>query len=110
MSNDHTPAQPAAPANPPGGALEIPHDQSLITYPNDFPIKVMGLHHEEFIATVVTIVQAHAPDFTPDDIVHRPSSGGKYLGLTVTVKVHNREQLDNIYRSLTGHPLVKYVL
>jgi uncharacterized protein len=99
MTNDHTPANP-----------EIPPEQSLITYPSDFPIKVMGVHHEEFISAVVSIVQTHAPDFTPDHIAHRPSSGGKYLGLTVTVTVHNREQLDNIYRGLTSHPLIKYVL
>jgi putative lipoic acid-binding regulatory protein len=96
---DHTPVNP-----------EIPPEQSLITYPSDFPIKVMGVHHEEFVSAVVTIVRTHAPDFSPEAISHRPSSGGKYLGLTVTVTVHSREQLDNIYRGLTSHPLIKYVL
>ncbi len=99
MSNDPTPTPP-----------EIPPEQSLITYPSDFPIKVMGIHHEEFISAVVSIVQTHAPAFTPDQITHRPSSGGKYLGLTLTVTATSREQLDELYRTLSTHPMVKVVL
>jgi uncharacterized protein len=91
-------------------APTIPHDQSFIEYPCAFPIKVMGVHHETFIEAVVAIVNEHAPDFDAASIEHRPSSTGKYLGLTVTVNATSREQLDNIYRRLTGHPLVKYVL
>jgi len=97
--SDHTPA------NPP-----VPPQESLLTFPADFPIKVMGVHHADFVTAVVAIVQTHAPAFEAATLVHRPSSGGKYLGLTVTVTVHSREQLDNIYRGLTSHPLIKYVL
>ncbi|MDO9236736.1 MAG: DUF493 family protein [Aquabacterium sp.] len=98
-TSDHTPVNST-----------IPPEQSLIEYPCDFPIKVMGLHHETFIDAVVAIVVVHAPEFDATLIVQRPSSTGKYLGLTVTVTVTSREQLDNIYRGLTSHPLVKYVL
>ena len=95
----------ATPANPP-----VPPEESLLKFPADFPIKVMGVHHADFVTAVVAIVQTHAPAFDPTTLVHLPSSGGKYLGLTVTVTVHSREQLDNIYRGLTSHPLIKYVL
>ena len=40
----------------------------------------------------------------------RPSKGGNYLGVTITVTATSREQLDNLYRALTGHPMVKIVL
>jgi putative lipoic acid-binding regulatory protein len=40
----------------------------------------------------------------------RPSAKGTYLGLTVTVRATSREQLDNLYRALTSHPMVKMVL
>ena len=40
----------------------------------------------------------------------RPSSGGKYLGVTITITATSREQLDDLYRALTSHPLVKVVL
>jgi len=93
------------PANP-----LVPPEESLIQYPSPFPIKVMGLHHETFIEAVVALVVEHDPTFEAHTIERRPSSSGKYLGLTVTVTATSREQLDNIYRALTGHPLVKYVL
>lgn len=95
--------------NEPVNPIIRPED-SLIEYPCAFPIKVMGVHVETFIDTVVAIVVEHDPDFDRNTLEHRPSSSGKYLGLTVTVTATSREQLDNIYRKLTGHPLVKYVL
>jgi putative lipoic acid-binding regulatory protein len=93
------------PVNPP-----IPPEESLIEYPSAFPIKVMGVHQEAFVEAVVAIVVSHDPRFDASTIERRPSSSGNYLGLTVTVTATSRTQLDNIYRSLTGHPLVKYVL
>ncbi len=94
------------PVNPP-----IPPEESLIQYPTEFPIKVMGLHSEDFVEAIVTIARTHAPDFEPDTgLARRPSSSGTYLSLTITVTATSREQLDNLYRALTGHPLVKYVL
>jgi putative lipoic acid-binding regulatory protein len=63
------------------------------------------------VAAVIEIVVTHDPVFDADQhIEKRTSSTGKYLGLTVTVTAVNRDQLDNIYRALTGHHLVKYVL
>lgn len=96
---DHTPANPY-----------IPPEQSLIEYPCAFPIKVMGAHHEAFVDAVVAIVVEHDPGFDAATIQRRPSSSGNYLGLTITVTATSRNQLDNIYRSLTSHPMVKYVL
>lgn len=88
----------------------IPPEESLITYPCPFPIKVMGVHQEAFVEAVVAIVVEHDPSFDVATMERRPSSSGKYLGLTVTVTATSRAQLDNIYRGLTGHALVKYVL
>ena len=89
----------------------IPPDQSLIEYPSAFPIKVMGAHSDVFVDAVIEIARAHAPDFDPaTGLERRPSSGGNYIGLTITVTATSREQLDNLYRALTSHPQVKYVL
>lgn len=84
--------------------------QSVIEFPQDFPIKVMGEHHPEFAATVLNVVQQHAPDTTEEHIKTRPSSKGNYLSATVTIRAENQEQLDNIYRALSSHPMVKVVL
>jgi putative lipoic acid-binding regulatory protein len=87
-----------------------PENESLIEYPCDFPIKVMGKSHPEFAATIVAVIQQFDGEFDPTRLEMRPSSGGNYTGLTLTVRALNREQLDNIYRALTGHPMVKVVL
>ena len=40
----------------------------------------------------------------------RASSGGKYLSVTCTINATSREQLDNLYRDLSSHPMVSMVL
>jgi putative lipoic acid-binding regulatory protein len=89
---------------------EIPPEQSLIEYPSDFPIKIMGLMHDDFSNTIVELVTSHDPEFHAGKLEMRPSSAGKYLAITVTVRATSREQLDNLYRALSGHPMVKVVL
>ncbi|MBX3608253.1 MAG: DUF493 family protein [Hydrogenophaga sp.] len=89
---------------------DIPPEQSLITYPTHFPIKVMGENVEGFAEAIVKIALAFDPDFDPATLEHRPSKAGNYLGLTVTVRVTSREHLDEVYRTLTTHPMVKVVL
>ena len=83
---------------------------SLIEFPCDFPIKIMGETRDDFTATVVDIIHQHLPDFKSDNIEMRASSGGKYISITATVYVTNKPQLDAIYMSLTAHEYVKVVL
>ncbi|MGN6084252.1 DUF493 family protein [Trinickia sp.] len=87
-----------------------PVNESLFEFPCDFPIKVMGKAHPDFTETVVSVVRQFDASFDATRVEIRPSSGGNYTGLTVTVRAHSREQLDEIYRALTGHPMVKVVL
>jgi uncharacterized protein len=87
-----------------------PVNESLFEFPCDFPIKVMGKSHPDFTDTIVSVVLQFDPTFDAARIETRPSSGGNYVGLTVTVRALNREQLDDIYRALTGHPMVSVVL
>lgn len=83
---------------------------SLIEYPSEFPIKIMGEMHEAFAQTIVEAIMSHDPTFHAGKMEMRPSSHGKYLALTATVHATSREQLDNLYRALTSHPMVKVVL
>lgn len=85
-------------------------DKSLIEYPCAFPIKVMGLNVEGFTEAIVMIAGQFDPGFDASTLVARPSKAGNYLGLTVTVTATSREQLDELYRTLSTHPLVRYVL
>ena len=82
----------------------------LIDFPCTFPIKVMGETHEQFSATMVTIIQTVVPTFTAEHVMTRASSAGKYISLTCSVEVASQDQLDDIYRLLSAHPLVKFAL
>jgi len=83
---------------------------SLIDYPCDFPIKIMGAMQDAFAQTIVDVVSSHDPEFHAGKLEMRPSTKGNYLSLTVTVRATSREQLDNLYRALSSHPMVKMVL
>ncbi|MEY3263335.1 MAG: hypothetical protein RL717_812 [Pseudomonadota bacterium] len=84
--------------------------ESLIVYPSDFPIKIMGVMQDAFAQTMLELVTLHDPDFDASKMTMRPSTKGTYLALTVTVRATSREQLDNLYRALSSHPMVKVVL
>lgn len=84
--------------------------KTLVEFPCDFPIKIMGARVDEFAQVVVEVVVRHAPDFDASTVEMRPSSKGNYLSLTCTVNATSQRQLDDLYRELSGHPLVKVVL
>ncbi len=83
---------------------------SLLEFPCDFPLKVMGARTENFAQTIVDVVLRHAPDFNPATAEMRPSAKGNYLSLTCTIRATSQLQLDNLYRELSAHPMVKVVL
>lgn len=83
---------------------------TLIEFPCDFPLKIMGANAADFAQTVAAVVTRHAPDFDPAAMEMRASSAGQYLSLTCTVRAVSQEQLDALYRDLTAHPMVKVVL
>ena len=88
----------------------IPPEQSLIEYPSPFPIKVMGANVEGFAEAIVSVARQFDPGFDAATLERRPSSSGNYLGLTITITATSREQLDELYRTLSTHPMVKVVL
>jgi putative lipoic acid-binding regulatory protein len=87
-----------------------PAGQSLLTFPTPFPIKVMGRREEGYAQAVLEVVLRHAPDFDASSMEMRPSKAGTYLSVTVTINARSREQLDALYRDLSGHPMVMMVL
>tara|TARA_R110002049_G_scaffold47110_15_gene136296 strand:- start:1311 stop:1583 length:273 start_codon:yes stop_codon:yes gene_type:complete len=84
--------------------------ETLIEFPCDFPIKIMGARVEGFAQAIVEVVQRHDEGFDAASVEMRPSSKGNYLALTCTVRALSQTQLDALYRELTAHPMVKVVL
>jgi putative lipoic acid-binding regulatory protein len=85
-------------------------DTSLLQFPCDFPLKVLGRKSDDFRSVVLGIVQKHAGDIAPEQIEERPSRDGNYLSLTCTFAAQSREQLDALYRELTSCERVLVVL
>jgi len=78
-------------------------EETLLKFPCEFSIKAMGLATPDFDALVVEIVRVHAPDITEGAVRSRPSKGGKYVSVTVTINATSKHQLDTIYQALTEH-------
>ncbi|RYF35887.1 MAG: DUF493 family protein [Comamonadaceae bacterium] len=95
---------------PPPVLSSDPRKDSLIEYPSRFPIKVMGAKVEGFVHAVTQVARQFDPDFDAATIELRDSKAGNYLGVTITITATSREQLDELYRTLSTHPMVKVVL
>ena len=102
----------SAPPSPHGtdAATPDPSKDSLIEYPCLFPVKVMGAKTDDFVLQMTALAKQHDPFLDATTIAQRDSAGGKYISLTITITATSRDQLDNFYRALTAHPLVKYAL
>lgn len=98
-------SQPPAPDQPRDARAD-----SLIEYPCRFPVKVMGARVDGFVHAVTTVARAFDPTFDATTVELRESKGGNYLGVTITITATSREQLDELYRTLSTHPMVKVVL
>jgi putative lipoic acid-binding regulatory protein len=86
------------------------YKDTLLEFPCEFPLKIMGKADDGLAQVVLDIVSVHAPDFDGATMEMRASSGGNYLSLTCTVIARSKPQLDALYTDLSGHPLVKVVL
>ena len=98
------PTSTSGPATPDSG------QESLIKYPSRFPIKVMGAKVDGFVEAVTSIARNFDPAFDAASVELRDSKAGNYLGITITINATSREQLDELYRTLSTHPMVKIVL
>ena len=70
----------------------------------------MGIKSDGLVHAISLIARQFDPGFDASTIELRESKAGKYLGVTVTVTATSREQLDELYRTLSTHPMVKVVL
>ena len=85
-------------------------DATLLEYPCDFPVKILGHTQTGFAQAVLDIVKRHAPDFDATTLELRTSKRRKYLSVTCVIRATSREQLDGLYRELCDHPMVVMVL
>lgn len=81
-------------SSPVGSALDF------LDYPARFPLKVFGNQSAQFEDIVLQLIKARCPQAEHIEVSQRQSRGGKYIALTLTFTVYNRQQLENIYQDL----------
>ncbi len=86
-----------------------PND-TLMTFPCDFPLKIFGLANVDFEAAALSIIRKHVPSFSDTALTSRPSENGKYMAISVTIHVDSKAQLDSIYQELSSSPNIIMVL
>ena len=85
-------------------------DKSLMTFPCEFQIKIIGDHKESFALEIAAITLKHFPETNESSIRSQVSKNGNFLSLTVSVYVCDQASLDALYQELTKHPDTKMVL
>lgn len=85
-------------------------EDTLLEFPCSFPVKAMGKADPDFELLVVEIVRRQLPEQAPHTVKTRPSKGGKWLAVTVTIEAASKAQLDAIYQDLTDHERVVMAL
>ncbi len=83
---------------------------SLIEYPCDFPIKIMGKDTQQFREAAAAIVERIAGAESAATVVARKSREGRFIALSFAAHVTDREQLDALYQALSDDEHVMVVL
>jgi len=76
--------------------------ETLFKFPCEYPLKVTGLHTDDFRSIALGIVRKHITEADLLSIEERPSKTGKYLALTYNINATSKAQLDALYRELTS--------
>lgn len=86
------------------------HDRTLLEFPCEFPIKIMGRDEENFRRRAVELIEAHAGAVPQEAISTSTSRKGTFVSITVTITAESQEQLDRIYHALSAHEEVLVAL
>lgn len=87
-----------------------PADDTLLEFPCDFPIKVMGKDRADFHDTARALVEQHTGPLDDDRLRVAESRNGRFVSITITIRAESRAQLDAIYEDLSAHDEVLVAL
>ena len=75
----------------------------IMQFPCDLPIKVFGRNDADFPDAVYAIVKAHVPTLERSDITQQTSRKGRFVSLTINIRVQSRAQVDAVYEDLSAN-------
>jgi len=81
-----------------------------LNFPCEFTIKVVGTVEANLEAIIVPVLRKNNVDIERTKISSRLSKEGKYSSFSIILEAQSQEQLDNIYRELSGNPNVLFAL
>lgn len=85
-------------------------ESSLIEFPCDFTLKIIGVNSAEFISGVTAVILKHYPNTLETSIVCKDSQQSNYTAITATIHALDKPSLDALYQELTKLPGIKMVL
>jgi uncharacterized protein len=83
---------------------------SLMDFPCDFQIKIIGPNNEIFIKEMIAITRKHYCETKDSAIVSKTSQNNNFVAITITIYVKDQISLDALYTELSKHPDTKMVL
>ena len=75
-------------------------EPSALTFPTDYPVKILGRPGADLRERVHAIVLRHVPGHDPARISERLSANGNFLALTYLLRAHSREQIEALVAEL----------
>jgi putative lipoic acid-binding regulatory protein len=78
-------------------------EESVIEFPCDFPIKMMGRDTPEFRDTARALIENHVGPIPDESVKENLSGKGNFVSVTVTVTATSQQQLDDIYQDVTAN-------
>lgn len=77
--------------------------ESLLEFPCQFPVKMMGRDQKSFRAAAIELIERHAGKVNDEAISMSMSRNGNFVSITITIEAKSQDQLDSIYNDLSSH-------
>lgn len=77
-------------------------DTPLLSFPTDYPIKVIGRPSAEFRAHIHAIVLRHVPALEASHVTEHLSKNGNYLSISYAIHAESREQMTALAADLSA--------
>ena len=89
---------------------DIPGDETRISYPCDYPIKVVGDVRAEFHREVFDVVFRHDPTLTTERVSQKTSRKGNFISISFMLQAHSEAQIQALFEDLKQIESVRLVL
>ncbi len=85
-------------------------NDTRISFPCDYPIKVIGDAGGNFLDDVVSIVRRHDPTLGKDRVTCRNSKQGNYTAVSIQLIASSEQQLQALIKDLNALAAVRLLL